>query len=88
MPCNPISGQTPEGGRYFGFACTRGKRQANLGTCQTGGCSAPAEILCDWPKDGKTCDRKVCRRCAHRVGPNKDYCPEHWVESTKSGAAF
>ena len=81
MPCNPVSGKTPDGDRYSGFACSRGKR-ARPKPCKTPGCAGVDEILCDWPTGaGKTCDLAICRRCAVRVGPNMDYCPAHYIES-------
>ena len=40
----------------------------------------PASRLreCDFKMpDGKTCDRLMCSDCAHRVGPDLDWCPAH-----------
>ena len=38
-------------------------------------------ILCDWKltgtKAGRTCDARMCRRCAAAVGEDKDLCPPH-----------
>jgi hypothetical protein len=37
--------------------------------------------LCDFPltgsKQGKTCDRSVCSKCAVHRDPDTDYCPPH-----------
>jgi hypothetical protein len=48
------------------------------------GCGRPSSRLCDYPlvplefgKEPKTCDAKLCPRCAVKVGPNADYCPAH-----------
>lgn len=44
-------------------------------------CGGVATIACDHPltgaKEGKTCDRALCGRCATRVGPNKHLCQAH-----------
>lgn len=43
--------------------------------------SGNATKLCDFPlrgeMAGKTCDIRMCARCAVKVGENKDYCPPH-----------
>jgi hypothetical protein len=39
-----------------------------------------ATIQCDYPTpNGRTdtCDAWLCRLCAVRVGPNRDFCPNH-----------
>jgi hypothetical protein len=43
-------------------------------------CMDMSEFLCDWPIDGKTCDRALCEAHAKQVGKNKHYCPEHFLE--------
>jgi hypothetical protein len=42
-------------------------------------CNRWSEKLCDFPtgKNGKTCDARMCSRCASSVGPDLDYCPRH-----------
>ena len=44
-------------------------------------CGAPATKLCDFKllgvKEGKTCDRPLCVRCAKKVTGGLDYCPGH-----------
>lgn len=42
-------------------------------------CGAPAGLECDFPKGKKTCDEKLCRRCAIAGGKNLDFCPDHPV---------
>lgn len=60
------------------IVCSRGVRAV---PCETPGCHRPHNKLCDYPlsgpKQGKTCDRKMCERCAVPVGPNRDYCRAH-----------
>lgn len=52
-----------------------------LSKCEACGARVEDVVLCDWPLAGKaigrTCDAQCCRRCARRVGPNRDYCPAH-----------
>lgn len=77
MPCTPIN----LGGGVTGIICTRGRRP---GPCSVPGCGRPHEVLCDYQlvplefgKEPKTCDAKLCRRCAKHVGPDRDLCPPH-----------
>ena len=50
--------------------------------CSEQGCNSPHTKLCDFPLSaGRTCDRKLCDRYAIKVGPDRDYCPEHDEES-------
>lgn len=61
--------------------------------CSRGGgercciCGKPSSKLCDFKltgaKAGKTCDKKLCARCAHKVADGVDYCPVHWRMSQK-----
>lgn len=86
MPCTPIFGKTPDGQEFTGFSCSRRPKSKDLGMCMTSGCSGRAEVLCDFPlseKNGKTCDRKCCRRCAKQVGENAHHCQACWVESLR-----
>ena len=57
-------------GRMTGFICWRGERQRLCSACK----SRPASLLCDFPlsgkKQGRTCDRPLCRACAVNV-PHK-----------------
>lgn len=43
-------------------------------------CGFIADLLCDYPlnKKGKTCDRPMCTKCAHRMGDDLDYCEAHY----------
>lgn len=69
MTCRPLN----FGNGVTGWACSRGER------CKE--CGGRAIKLCDYPlagrKVGKTCDAKLCGRCAVNVGPDRDYCPAH-----------
>lgn len=61
------------------IACSRG---SSLPPCS---CGARAEYLCDYPlkgsKEGQTCDRPLCRRCAKLIRKTASgsihYCPAH-----------
>ncbi len=67
MPCYRVA--MPNGG----FALVKGKLGPH---CSCGGVTTR---LCDYPVGkGKTCDRKLCERCGHHVGPDKDLCLEHY----------
>lgn len=71
MTCHRID--LPGGG--FAIACTRGPRRKSAPCLY---CTAPHTKLCDYEvAPGKTCDRKLCDRCAVHVGPNRDLCPDH-----------
>lgn len=66
------------GGGALAIVCSRGhKPRALCEACK----SEPHAVLCDYPlsgpKAGKTCDRKLCARCAVHAGPNRDLCPAH-----------
>jgi hypothetical protein len=72
MPCQHT--QVPGG---FVVVCTRGRpSRARCQVCKAG----EHTLLCDAPlrgaKTGKTCDRKLCDRCAVKVG-DLDLCPAH-----------
>lgn len=63
------------------IACTRGRRTPQCSVCR----ARPGTQLCDGPGTtaGKTYDKPLCRTCAHRGGPNVDFCPEHRPESAR-----
>jgi len=58
------------------IVCTRGRRRASCSHCGR----HAATLLCDFPlkgkKAGRTCDRKLCPKCAVHLG-EADYCPPH-----------
>lgn len=58
------------------IVCFSGKRP-RAPRCR---CGAAASIQCDFPILAGTCDRYLCRRCAVRVGPDRDFCPDHLRE--------
>ena len=59
------------------IACYRGPRK--IADCDEEGCNVRSSKLCDWGTGYKqTCDRRLCIYHAHKVGPNTDYCPEHY----------
>lgn len=48
-------------------------------------CLAPSSFLCDFPIDNKkSCDMPLCQAHAGQVGPNKNHCPEHLLQSRTS----
>lgn len=59
------------------FVCTN-ERPAPLCPCGSG---ERGTKLCDFPlrgkKQGKTCDKRMCERCAANVGPDRDLCQAH-----------
>lgn len=64
------------GNGNFAITCGRG-RPAKAAPCSF--CRArPHTKLCDFElAPGRTCDRKMCDRCATSVGTEKDHCPNH-----------
>ena len=64
-------------GAVIGRACYREPAHR----CATTGCSGAGVILCDFPvkRRGRetTCNRRVCRTCAKRIGEDHDFCPPH-----------
>ena len=45
-------------------------------------CEQDATILCDFRLENKkTCDRSTCRAHAVNIGPDIDYCFDHWKDS-------
>lgn len=47
-------------------------------------CGRPSEVLCDFPVNGKTCDKPCCRMHAKRVAEDRDYCVEHALADSAS----
>ncbi len=86
MPCEVR--RMPDGSAVI--CCSRGplpKHQA----CYV--CGDRSEFLCDWPVTRReigvgrkeypnevagTCDKRMCRRCANEVGPDRRYCNAHF----------
>lgn len=62
-------------GVAIGIGCDRSKRYHKCSSCSAYG----ANVQCDYPVKTKsgTCDRWLCRKCAVKVGPDRDYCPPH-----------
>lgn len=91
MACRRIEIPMPDGTVATGIVCGVRERKR---VCV--GCGArvneSAGRLCDWkltgPKEGKTCDRFACTRCA-KSAPDKDLCPTHaalWARHPKNPA--
>lgn len=40
-------------------------------------CESPATKLCDYERDGRTCDASLCAKCAEKKGQGIDHCPSH-----------
>lgn len=60
------------------ISCSRRHR---LEFCETEGCLHEYTVLCDFPlrgrREGETCSRKLCGRCAVVVGPDAHNCSAH-----------
>lgn len=81
MPCDIV-----KDGNVTAIVCGRGRRAEPR--CFVAACGRPSEVQCDWEiLNGKTCDRHCCGRHAKRVGPNRDYCLDHWVQAGKPAVA-
>lgn len=82
MACNPLI----ENGKHIGFACGSFTLEQCL---DCGDTVPPAEFLCDYPVGKrKTCDRKLCEKCARVVGRDMHYCDAHykqWKDYEESG---
>ncbi|MBA2718952.1 MAG: hypothetical protein H0U52_06895 [Chloroflexi bacterium] len=74
MGCERID--LPDGGTAI--LCSRGAK--SRAKCQFCGLVVHTK-LCDFPllgkKAGKTCSKKMCDRCAAKVGDDRDLCPPH-----------
>lgn len=84
MPCEVV--KTANG---VAICCSRGPIPKER-TCYV--CGDRSEFLCDWPvrrtraaASGNqwtevqgTCDKRMCRRCANEVGPDRHYCNAHF----------
>ena len=62
-------------GVAIGIGCDRGRRSHTCTSCKAYG----ANLQCDYRVKTKsgTCDRWLCRKCAVKVSPDRDYCPPH-----------
>jgi len=70
MPC-----RTFQGHGFSGVICGGRARPKKCVHC-----GRDADALCDWPTGGgKTCDKPCCSKCRMHVGPNVDYCKDHWT---------
>ena len=76
MPC--YRARSDDGSEYF--ICGR---NLDLGpTCHD--CGYVSDYLCDYPVGyGKTCDRPMCEKHAHEIGPDLHYCQAHFAEWKK-----
>lgn len=77
MPCDIF-----RWGDGAGIICSRGRRP-NGKPCFAQ-CPLPAYWQCDYEtQPGKTCDRNICERHRRGVGPDRDYCLEHFYVDRK-----
>lgn len=81
MPCRVV--------RFGGaeiIVCSRGRSAAPCYVCGKHG-----DLFCDWPvtRNGTAgiCDKRMCRRCANEVGPDKHYCNAHYRMYRNQGKA-
>jgi hypothetical protein len=73
-PCDPIYGSDR---KPTGFICTRGPKKDARVVCQFCG-GLNGSLLCDGPgpTPRKTCDAKMCGKCAISIRPlDVDFCP-------------
>jgi len=88
VTCTPYDIRDADG-KSVGWAITCGRGQRKTAPCAF--CGAPHTKLCDEPlrgaKAGKTCDAKMCARCATPAGDNRDLCPPHARDVNASRAA-
>lgn len=66
---------------------TTARVQVDARYCESNGCSRYSEILCDFPlANGRTCDRRQCRRCASAIAHEVDWCRAHarWWEAVSA----
>ncbi len=65
-----------------------------LPKCESAVCGKPGTLLCDYPvkRRGRkvACGRRICQRCASRVGSSLVHCPPHaklYAEACAKSAA-
>jgi hypothetical protein len=75
-------------GKAIGIVCSRGRRRPPCSEC-----GRLATLLCDWKftgrKAGKTCDAKLCAKCASEPAAGKHLCPPHarrWAQDPRNPA--
>lgn len=69
MPC-----KTVKIGDRAAIVCSR--RKYNRPRCSACG-GKGVSVRCDFPIEERTCDKWLCRRCAVKVGDDRDHCPDH-----------
>lgn len=80
MTCTPV-----KIGDTTAIVCNRDKLPRRCPFCNRHW----AGLLCDHPIGrGKTCDRRMCRRCATKVGPDRHLCPEHKAAARQGALAL
>jgi hypothetical protein len=75
MPCRWIKFRDKDGNEHVAHVKLAAPRKRKCAFC---GCP-DAKALCDYPTGpGKTCDKPCCSNCRQHVGPDRDYCRDHW----------
>jgi hypothetical protein len=77
MPCIPFLGRD---GKLKGFICGPGVKAEDFSDDES------QWYLCDYPIGGReTCDKKMCRYCAHWIDHDLHLCDEHFDVYRKNG---
>ncbi len=86
MPCHWFKFKDKDGNEHWAHVNMSAPRKRK---CAFSGCP-DAKTLCDYPVaaaftdfqgnliPAKTCDKPCCSNCRQHVGPDRDYCRDHW----------
>lgn len=76
MPCHWIKFRDKDGVEHTAHVKMAAPRRRKCAFCDC----PDAKALCDYPMgNGKTCDKPCCSNCRQHIGPDRDYCKDHWT---------